>query len=127
MGKDVLKVWEDFKAKINTLYEPQTTFKDNLKWIEGKPGGLYELKFIKGGKTLCAFYVRPKHFGFMLIFGKGEQAKFEESRAAFPKHIQDIYDNTHTYHDGKWMMFPVRDGKDIDTFIRLLAFKRKPI
>lgn len=127
IGTDVLKVWEDFATRIEALYAPEMTFKDNPKWEEGKSGGLYELKFIKGGKTLCAFYARPKHFGFMLIFGKNEQAKFEESRADFQKHIQDIYDNTHTYHDGKCMMFPVKNGGDINTFIKLLAFKRKPV
>lgn len=127
MGADVLAVWNDFAARIDALYAPETTLKEDPKWIPGKHGGLVELKFIKGGRTLCAFYARPKSFGFMLIFGRGEQAKFEESHAQFSKHIQSVYDETHTYHDGKWLMFPVSNARDIDAFIKLLAFKRRPI
>jgi hypothetical protein len=127
IGNDVLAVWNDFAGRIMALYAPEITFKENPKWEPGKSGGLYELKFIKGGKTLCAFYARPKQFGFMLIFGRGEQAAFEESRSQFPKRVQAVYDESLTYLDGKWMMFPVSNGRDIDAFIKLLAIKRKPI
>ena len=40
--------------------------------------------------------------------------------------VQTIYDETPTYHDGKWLMFePVNTALFAD-FLRLLAIKRKP-
>ena len=37
-----------------------------------------------------------------------------------------VYDETETYHDGKWLMFEPVDNKFFDDFIALLAIKRKP-
>ena len=75
-------------------------------------------KYRRGGKTLCAFYARESCVGFMVILGKEERLKFEADRASYSEAVQRIYDETKTYHDGKWMMF--------DDFMRLLQIKRKP-
>ena len=40
--------------------------------------------------------------------------------------IRDSYDETRTYHDGKWLMFEPEDTSLFDDFIRLLGIKRKP-
>ena len=36
------------------------------------------------------------------------------------KEVQRIYDETQTYHDGKWLMFEPIDTTLFDDFIRLL-------
>ena len=40
--------------------------------------------------------------------------------------IQNIYDETPTYHDKKWLMFEPVDTAFFEDFIWLLAIKRKP-
>ena len=62
----------------------------------------------------------------MISLGKGWVAKFEADRDNFSKEIQKIYDETQTYHDGKWLMFEPVDTTLFDDFIRLLRIKRKP-
>ena len=37
-----------------------------------------------------------------------------------------IYEETQTYHDGKWMMSELADTALFDDFMRLLRIKRKP-
>ena len=64
--------------------------------------------------------------GFMIIFGKDERTKFEESRESFSAEVQKIYDESKTYHDGKWVMFYPGDESLFSDFMRLLAIKRKP-
>ncbi|GFI61719.1 hypothetical protein IMSAG049_00882 [Clostridiales bacterium] len=86
----------------------------------------YEYKYRRGGKTLCALYARENCIGFMIILGKDERLKFEEDRESYSKEVQKIYDETQTYHDGKWMMFEPIDTSLFDDFIRLLRIKRKP-
>lgn len=39
----------------------------------------------------------------MIIFGKAERDKFENSREEFSEYINSFYDNTKQYHDGKWL------------------------
>ncbi len=56
----------------------------------------------------------------------GERLKFETDRDNYSKEVQRIYDETQTYHDGKWLMFEPIDTTLFDDFIRLLRIKRKP-
>ncbi len=64
--------------------------------------------------------------GFMVILGRDERAKFENDKDNYTEEVQRIYDETKTYHDGKWMMFELTDTSLFDDFIRLLRIKRKP-
>ena len=113
----------------------------NMTWKD--PGTVevknwtYEYKYRRGGKTLCSLYARndcagfmiifgKDERGFMIIFGKDERTKFEESRESFSAEVQKIYDESKTYHDGKWVMFYPDDESLFSDFMRLLAIKRKP-
>ncbi len=62
----------------------------------------------------------------MVILGKGERLKFETDRENYAEDVKRVYDETQTYHDGKWMMFEPKDTSLFDDFIRLLRIKRKP-
>ena len=99
----------------------------NMTW---KDPGTVEVKTghmsINTAETLCSLYARNNCAGFMIIFGKDERTKFEESRESFSAEVQKIYDESKTYHDGKWVMFYPDDESLFSDFMRLLAIKRKP-
>jgi len=40
--------------------------------------------------------------------------------------MQQIYEESQTYHDGKWLMFEPKDQALFDDFMKLLRIKRKP-
>lgn len=86
----------------------------------------YEYKYRRGGKTLCALYARENCVGFMVILGKDERTKFEAGRNNYSELVQKIYDETKTYHDGKWLMFEPVDTSLFGDFMQILAIKRKP-
>lgn len=62
----------------------------------------------------------------MIIFGKAEREKFEETRENYSESVQKIYDEAKTYHDGKWVMFEPVDTVMFSDFKKMLAIKRKP-
>ena len=62
----------------------------------------------------------------MIILGKDEQLKFDTDRNNYSKEVQKVYDETKTYHDGKWLMFEPTDIALFDDFVKLLGIKRKP-
>ena len=62
----------------------------------------------------------------MIIFGKDERAKFEAERNDYSQQVQQIYDESKTYRDGKWVMFEPTDTSMFQDFIKLLSIKRKP-
>ncbi|MDD4495414.1 MAG: DUF3788 domain-containing protein [Eubacteriales bacterium] len=119
------KAWERLVGYIRFNY-----VMDEL-WTTGKSTGKLsayrdELKFRCGGKTLVTMYVREGFFKVVIILGKDERGKYEEQQSTFSDAIRNIYDNTHTYHDGKWLGIDVYDPSLIDDIIRLLKIKRKP-
>lgn len=120
IGKDLYDVWNKLCSLIDEKYDM------DCMWNEGGKAWTYEYKYRRGGKTLCALYARENCVGFMVILGKDERLKFENDRENYSKEVQRIYDETQTYHDGKWMMFELSDTSMFDDFIRLLRIKRKP-
>lgn len=120
VGKPLYEVWNKLCALIDDKYDMDCV------WNNGGKAWKYEYKYRKGGKTLCSLYARENCIGFMIVFGKDERLKFEANREAYSKEIQETYDNTHTYHDGKWIMFEPTDTSLFNDFIKLLSVKRKP-
>lgn len=120
VGKSLYEIWNKLCTLIDEKYDMECF------WDKGGKAWTYEYKYRRGGKTLCALYARENCIGFMVILGKDERLKFEKDRENYSKEVQKIYDETQTYHDGKWMMFEPIDTSLFDDFIRLLSIKRKP-
>ena len=120
LGKDLYEIWVKLCVLIDEKYDM-----DRL-WDRGGKAWTYEYKYRRGGKTLCALYAREDCVGFMVILGKDERLKFERDRYDYSDEVQKIYDETQTYHDGKWLMFKPADTSLFDDFTRLLRIKRRP-
>lgn len=120
IGKDLYNIWSSLCQLIEQKYNMEQL------WNHGGKAWKYEYKYRRGGKTLCALYAREQTFGFMVILGKDERAKFESQRALFSNETLKIYDEATTFHDGKWIMFEMRDTSLFNDMERLLSIKRKP-
>ncbi len=119
VGSARYRIWEKLCAEIETRYLLERV------WHSGGKKWAYELKFRKGQKTICSFLFKEETLGFMVIFGKPEQARFEGQGGEFSPVITEIYDASKTYHDGKWLLFEAREELSAD-FMKLLLIKRKP-
>lgn len=120
IGKDRFIVWHDLCDAIDSHYEM------DCLWNDGGKRWSHEYKYRRGGKTLCALYAKEGDAGFMVILGKYERERFEADRPSYTQKICEYYDAATTYHDGKWILFPLDDMSLIDDYIRLLFIKRKP-
>lgn len=120
VGESLYDIWNQLNALIEEKYDMECS------WNKGGKAWTYEYKYRRGGKTLCALYARENCVGFMIILGKDERLKFEKDKESYSREVQRIYDETKTYHDGKWLMFEPVDITLFDDFIRLLRIKRKP-
>ena len=120
VGTPLFELWTRLCARIDAAYDMERL------WGSGGKAWTYEYKYRRGGKTLCALYARESCIGFLVILGKHERLKFEADRAQYSGDVQRIYDETPTYHDGKWMMFEPADSSLFGDFMRLLAIKRTP-
>ena len=120
VGESLYHVWNQLNALIEKNYDMDRA------WNPGGKAWTYEYKYRRGGKTLCALYARENCVGFMVILGRNERLKFEADRDHYAKDTQRVYDESLTYHDGKWLMFQPTDTQLFPDFIRLLQIKKKP-
>ena len=119
-GKELYDLWTSLRQLIEQKYNMEQM------WNHGGKKWSYEYKYRRGGKTLCALYAKEQTIGFMVILGKDERTKFESMREMFSNAAQKIYDETTTFHDGKWLMFELKDTSLFNDIERLLSIKRKP-
>lgn len=119
-GKELYDLWTSLHQLIEQKYNMEQM------WNHGGKKWTYEYKYRRGGKTLCALYAKEQTIGFMVILGKDERTKFESMREMFSNAAQKIYDETTTFHDGKWLMFELNDTSLFNDIERLLSIKRKP-
>lgn len=120
IGKELYDLWTSLHQLIEQKYNMEQM------WNHGGKKWTYEYKYRRGGKTLCALYAKEQTIGFMVILGKDERTKFESMREMFSNAAQKIYDETTTFHDGKWLMFELKDTSLFNDIERLLSIKRKP-
>ncbi len=120
LGAEKYMVWVAVSNLIESSYEMEILRK-NTNWNDWK----YEHKYRRGGKTLCTLYANEKGFMIQIVFGKEERAKFENEQHTYSDEVQSIYNNSTTYHDGKWMSFEPANSL-LEDIQRLLYIKRKP-
>ena len=120
LGASLYEIWAQLCTRIDEQYDM-----DRL-WGPGGKAWMYEYKYRRGGKTLCALYAREHCMGFLVILGKDERLKFEQDRESYAEDVRRIYEESRTYHDGKWMMFEPADTSLFDDLMRLLRIKRRP-
>lgn len=94
---------------------------------EGKTKyGLSTLRYRKSGRSFCALYEQEEGFTLLIVLGAKERAKFEAAFADFSPSIVQHYLDASTFHDGKWIWFPVENDAYLNDFQALLAIKRRP-
>jgi len=117
---------QDEATGLQKVSEATMRFMRGTYTLDEVGNGKDELKFRRGGRTILTIYIRETHFDFLVIFGKAERDAFESKRETFAKEIQTIYDNSKTYHDGKWMLIPVADVHTLEIVKPLILFKKRP-
>ena len=95
LGGPCYRMYERLEGFISDNYNV------NQVWAKGGKYGNACLRYSKSGKTLCTVYLREKQLGVWIILGKEERSRFEAQREKFSAEVQEKYDCTQTFHDGK--------------------------
>ena len=120
LDEKVLSAFLRVTGEIDALYDM-----DRL-WGKGYSDWIYEYKYRRGGKTLATFYAKKNCAVLIIILGKAEREKLEAQAESFSENTRRIYEETHTYHDGKWLSFPIDENLSVPDIINLLKLKRRP-
>ena len=120
LPREVLTVWDKLTDRIDSLYDV-----DRL-WNKGFGNWKVEYKYRRGGKTLCTFYAKEGVAWLLITYGKAEREKFEGLKLSISNRLQDIYEQTETLHDGKWLWIPLDSQINVEDIIVMLKIKRRP-
>ncbi len=120
LPEETICIWNTLTDAIDSLYDV-----DKL-WNKGFGDWEIEYKYRRGGKTLCTFYAKENVANLLIIYGKSEREKIEEMIPSLSKPLQDIYEKTETFHDGKWLWIPIDDKMKVEEMTAMLSIKRKP-
>jgi hypothetical protein len=120
LGETAMEAWNELIQFVESNYQFDPV------WDEGGKYGVWEVKYRRSGRTLCAFYVKEGQFTVLVIFGKAERQKFELIQNEFSSKIIELYSNTRQYHDGKWLWINVSDMSLVEDIKRLIIIKMKP-
>lgn len=120
LGSDLMKVWNGLTTFVESHYEFTPV------WDEGGKYGIWEVKYRRKGRTLCAFYLKDGRFTVLVVLGKAERERFELLKTEFSPEIVELYTNTRQYHDGKWLWINVSDESLVEDIKKLIIIKKAP-
>jgi hypothetical protein len=117
------------KTELQKITEETVRFmrgKYALDEVPGKYYGIDCLKFRQGKKTILSVNLHEDHYDFQIIYGKAEREKFEARKDEFPESIVELYEKSHTYHDGKWMLIRVDNLETLEAVKKMILIKKRP-
>ncbi len=120
LGKKILEEWNKLNDYISASYNIEPTL-----LYGGKNYG-WMLKYRKSSKTLCVLFPEKDAFTSVIVFGKTELEMLKSLYKNLTRSTQKIINETHQYHDGKWVKFTIPDNGNIEQIKIMLGVKRKP-
>jgi hypothetical protein len=107
-------------------------------WIDGSYPGVFTPEWLYGGqkrgwslrykktKAFCTFLPEYRRFSAVVVLGRAEREKFEERRHVWRPQLVQLYDEAHTFPDGKFLTVAIASADDLRDVTELLAMKRPP-
>jgi hypothetical protein len=120
IGSSAIAAWDELSEFVVGNYDFEPV------WDDGGKHAIWEVKYRRNGKTLCAFYVKEGYFTALIVFGKVEREKFGLIRGDFNSEVVELYESTHQYHDGKWLWISPKDQSQVEDVKKLIVIKKRP-
>lgn len=115
-------LWAEINRYLREAYgaEPRWSYSA----CSGQPG--WNVKYSKGGRSLCTLYPMPGFFIALVVIGAREQDEAGLIIPACSAQVRHLYNSAVSISGGRWLMISVT-GEDILTDVkRLVAARRKP-
>ncbi|MCI8466205.1 MAG: DUF3788 domain-containing protein [Lachnospiraceae bacterium] len=115
-------LWIEFHDWIQSVYEVAPRMEYSRCSMQ--PG--WNIKYKKGGKSLCTLYPMEGYFITLVVIGNKELTEAEFLMPSCSTYVQEIFRDTETGNGQKWMMIEVRDKAVMEDVFKLINL-RKPL
>lgn len=118
-------IGSDLWNKLNCIL--QDTYKTAPKRTYSKCGGApgWNVKYQKGGKSLCTLYPHEGFFVALVVIGNKETPETELILPTLSGCVQEMYGRVPFLCGGKWLMITVDSARVFEDVTRLITIRAK--
>lgn len=113
--------WEKLNALLQEVYHVKPAL--SYSKCSGMPG--WNVKYKKGGKSLCTLYPMDGFFTALVTIGNKETHEVEQTLSAYSDYTQALYQRTPFSCGGRWLMINVKDNSVLDDVVNLINIRVK--
>lgn len=115
-------LWREMNDFLQRTYraEPQTTYSG----CSAQPG--WNVKYKKGGKSLCTLYPMDGYFIALVVIGAREETEAGLLMPLCSGYTQELYRQTAFSMGGRWLMMDVTDKTILEDAKELIKIRVKP-
>lgn len=114
-------LWTDFNNRIQSTYRVRPCMEHSCCSMQAG----WNIKYKKGGKSLCILYPMQGYFIALVVVGSREFTEAEFLMPQCSDYVQTVFKNTKTGNGQKWLMLDVRDREIMDDVFRLINLRRR--
>ena len=113
------ELWQDLNSSLQQTYgvKPALSFSK----CSAQPG--WNVKYKKGGKSLCTLYPMEGFFIALVTIGNKETHEVEQTLASYSQYTQALYQRTSFSCGGRWLMINVTDNAVLDDVLNLVSVR----
>ena len=114
-------LWAEFNERIQSAYQ----IKPCMEYSRCSMQAGWNIKYKKGGKSLCTLYPMQGYFIALVVVGSHELTEAEFLMPQCSDYVQTVFKNTKTGNGQKWLMLDVRDRGIMDDVFRLINLRKR--
>ncbi len=113
------KLWQELNAALQTSYgvKPALSFSK----CAAQPG--WNVKYKKGGKSLCTLYPMDGFFIALVTIGNKESHELEQTLSSYSDYTQDLYRRTPFSCGGHWLMINITEKAVLNDVLNLIDLR----
>jgi len=114
-------LWQELNTALQTAYKvsPQLSYSK----CSAQPG--WNIKYKKGGKSLCTLYPMDGFFVALVTIGNKETNEVEQTLESYSEYTRELYRRTAFSCGGRWLMMFVTDKAVLDDVINMVNIRVK--
>lgn len=112
-------LWEELNDWIGAAFgsSPKTAYSK----CAGQPG--WNVKYQKGGKSLCTLYPMQGYFIALVVIGNKEMTETELLMPALSEYTRNLFQSTRFSCGGKWLMLHVKNEEIMNDVKKLIDIR----
>lgn len=114
-------LWAEFNERIQSAYQIKPCMEHSRCSMQAG----WNIKYKKGGKSLCTLYPMQGYFIALVVVGSRELTEAELLMPLCSDYVQTVFKNTKTGNGQKWLMLDVKDREIMDDVFSLINLRKR--